>query len=126
MARRGMAKRGEDGFTLIEALVALAILATSAVALLGATEAHIARIGGLETRALAQIAAENRLVEIELGLGAEPVDALILDRRFTVAAETAETSDPDLVRIGLTVTDAETGTVTLRDFTGFVQAEAVR
>lgn len=121
-----MARRGEDGFTLIEALVALAILATSAVALLGATEAHIARIGGLETRALAQIAAENRLVEVELGFGVEPVEALILDRRFAVAAETAKTSDPDLVRIGLTVTDAEIGAVALRDFTGFIRAEAVQ
>jgi general secretion pathway protein I len=101
-----MARRGEDGFTLIEALVALAILATSAVALLGATEAHIARIGGLETRALAQVAAENRLVEIELGFGAEPVEAQVLDRRFAVAAEIAETSDPELIRIGLTVADA--------------------
>lgn len=121
-----MARRGEDGFTLIEALVALAILATSAVALLGATEAHIARIGGLETRALAQIAAENRLVEIELGFGAELVEAQVLDRRFAVAAEIAETSDPELIRIGLTVADAGTGDVVLRGFTGFVRAEAVR
>lgn len=121
-----MTRRGEDGFTLVEALVALAILATGAVALLGATEAHVARIGGLETRALAQIVAENRLAEIELGLGAEPMEAPILDRRFAVAAETAETSDPELVRIDLTVADARTGIVALRGFVGFVRAEVLR
>ena len=47
--------------------MALAILAVSAVSLLMATEAYVARIDGLELRALAQLAAENRLAEIELG-----------------------------------------------------------
>ena len=65
-------RSGEAGFTLIESLVALAILAVSAISLLLATEAHVARIDGLESRALAQFAAENRLAEIELGI--EPDD----------------------------------------------------
>ena len=65
---------GEAGFTLIEALVALAILAMSAVALLSATEAHVARIGDLEARALAQLAAENHLAEIELGLAEDAAE----------------------------------------------------
>ena len=63
-----MRRGGEDGFTLIETLVALVVLATSGVALLGATEAHIARIGALETRAAAQWVAENYLAEVKLGL----------------------------------------------------------
>ena len=64
---------GNDaGFTLIESLVALAILAVSAVSLLMATEAYVARIDGLESRALAQLAAENRLAEIELGADPDP------------------------------------------------------
>ena len=40
---------GSDaGFTLIESLVALAVLAVAAVSLLMATEAYVARIAGLE------------------------------------------------------------------------------
>ena len=38
----------EAGFTLIESLVALAILAVSAISLLLATQAFVARIDGLE------------------------------------------------------------------------------
>ncbi|MGL5010123.1 MAG: type II secretion system minor pseudopilin GspI, partial [Paracoccaceae bacterium] len=67
------APRAPDaGFTLIETLVALAVLAISAVALLATTQAHITRIAGLEARAAATWAAENHLAEITLGL--EPAD----------------------------------------------------
>ena len=121
-----MATPRDAGFTLIEALVALAILALSAVALLGATEAHIARIGGLEQRALAQIAAENRLVEIEVGLGAEPAETELLGRRLVVTTKVAETADPELMRLDLTVSDGDSAAVVLRGFTGFVDAEALR
>jgi general secretion pathway protein I len=115
--------RAEAGFTLIESLVALAILAVSAISLLAATEAHVARIGSLEARALAQFAAENALAELELGL--EP-DAGPLDmggRTFRVAVRLAPTADPELERVDLAVTDVGTGT-TYRGFTGFVEGQA--
>jgi general secretion pathway protein I len=113
--------RADAGFTLIESLVALAILAVAAISLLLATEAHVARIDGLEGRALAQFAAENRLVEIELGLepDAEPAD--LLGRRFRVDAARSPTADPELERIDLEVTDLATATAH-RGFVGFVGA----
>lgn len=112
-----MARRApEAGFSLIEALVALAILAVSALSLLAASEAHVGRIDGLEARALAQFVAENRLAEIELGIGEAVAPATMLRRRFEVSAAEIATADPDLVRIDLSVADG----ARVASFTGFV------
>lgn len=120
-----MARAGDAGFTLIESLVALAILGMSAVALLGATEAHVARVNGLETRALAQLAAENHLAEIELGLAPDDAETVLLGAAFRVTAERTPTADPALQRIDLTVRLAD-GAIALAGFVGFVAIEAGR
>jgi general secretion pathway protein I len=115
----------DAGFTLIESLVALAILAVSAVSLLMAAEAYVARIDGLESRALAQLAAENRLAEIELGLAPDPEPAALLGRAFRVTEQRTPTDDPALERIDLAVTDLATA-ATWRGFVGFVAAGTTR
>ena len=119
------AARREQGFTLIESLVALVILAFAAVSLLAASEAHVARIGGLETRALAQVAAENYLAEIELGLAPDAATALLLGRAFEVVATRAPSEDPELMRVDIAVTDTASGE-TLRGFSGFVVGGAAQ
>ncbi len=111
--------RREQGFTLIESLVALVILAFAAVSLLAASEAHVARIGGLESRALAEIAAENHLAELELGLAEDDAAAELLGRAFRITATRSPSPDPDLVQIDITVTDDATA-ATLRGFSGFI------
>jgi len=120
-----MSGRGEAGFTLIESLVALAILAVSAISLLVAAEAHVARITGLEARALAQFAAENTLAELELGLepDAGPID--MVGRAFRIEVRREPTADPELDRVDLAVTDVATAT-TYRGFIGFVGGQATR
>lgn len=111
--------RSDQGFTLIESLVALAILAFAAVSLLAASEAHVARIGGLESRALAEVAAENHLAELELGLAEDEAAAQLLGREFQITATRTPSPDPDLVQIDVTVTETATAT-TLRGFSGFI------
>lgn len=112
--------RGPDaGFTLIETLVALAILALSAVSLLGATEAHVARIGKLETRAAAQWATENYLAELTLGLTPSDTPLPINGIAFKLEATRSATSDPDLERVDIVAREVTDG----RDYgllTGFV------
>ncbi len=120
-----MTRATEAGFTLIETLVALAVLATSAVALLGATEAHIARIADLEARAAAQWAAENLLAELTLGLAADAVPAPVLGIGLRMAVAEAATADPDLSRVEITATDATSGRVFAR-LTGFLDKEGAR
>ncbi|WP_426036258.1 type II secretion system minor pseudopilin GspI [Cypionkella sp. TWP1-2-1b2] len=109
----------ESGFTLIETLVALVILAMSAISLLGATEAHINRIGALENRAAAQWVLENYLAEMTLGLSPTPTPAAMNGAAFAVAVNLVPTQDTDLAQVDLTARGATDG----RDYsrlTGFV------
>lgn len=94
----------QQGFTLIEALVALLILAVAAAGLIRAAEAHIDSIHGLETRAAAQLVAENRLVE--LGLSPRPPmppEVEMLGRKWRVSVQERPTGDPDLRAVEVAV-----------------------
>mgnify|MGYP003325305209 CR=1 FL=1 len=51
----------QAGFTLIETLVALAVLAVGSVTLLVGVERHAARVHGLSDRLVARWVAENAL-----------------------------------------------------------------
>ena len=95
----------EDGFSLIEAMVALVVLALAGVALVGTSEAHIRRIAGLESRAVATFVAENRAAE--LAVGAVRPDAAETIRMmggvWRVDHEIGETDDPALARVTIRV-----------------------
>lgn len=117
-----MTRRGDAGFTLIETLVALAVLAMSAMALLGATEAHIRNIAGLEARAAAQWAAENHLAELVIGAAPQPDPVSMMGHSVRVTETRSPTSDPALDRVDLGATDMADGRVYAR-LTGFVLQE---
>ena len=116
-----MTRTRQAGFTLIETLVALAVLALSAVAILGATQAHVARIGGLEARAAALWAAQNHLAEIGLGPAPPAQAAPILGYRFRLEVTTSATADPELTRLDITATEIDSKRRLAR-LTGFVLA----
>ncbi len=118
-----MTRSTEAGFTLIETLVALAVLATSSVALLGATEAHIARIADLESRAAAQWAAENMVAELTLGQAPNETPDPMLGISFVMTATNTTTGDPDLARVDITAAEAANGQIYAR-LTGFLDIGA--
>ena len=95
----------DRGFTLIEALVALVIMGIAAAGLLRATEAHVDRVGGLEARAAALWVAENRLAELQLA-DQWPAEVDMLGRRWHISEQRAPSSDPDLVKIDIAVSEA--------------------
>ncbi len=102
------ARSSEAGFTVVEALVAMAILAIAAVALIGVSEAQVARINGLETRTIALWVAENKLAELELSGGtdtAKPESISMLGRKWNAGAVIEDTSDPELRRVTISVTE---------------------
>lgn len=119
-------RRGEDGFSLIEALVALTILAVSATALIGATEAYVGRVRGLEDRAIAQWVAENLLTELQVDSSMRDIpsrDVTMMGRSWIANVAYAETGDPDLARVTITVAPQGSGDSLVR-FGGFIDRGA--
>lgn len=113
-----MMRTPDAGFTLIETLVALVVLAVTSVALLTATEAHITRIGGLEARAAAGWVTQNYLAELSLGLTPVPPPAM-LGLTFSVAEVRSPTKDPALTQITLTASQPGS-TTAFGHLTGFL------
>lgn len=100
-----MTMRAEEaGFSLIEALVALLVLAIAAAGLTRAAEAHVDSIRSLERRAAAQLVAQNRLAELALpGAPAGPATVEMLGQRWSIAVTESGTDDPDLAKVQVTV-----------------------
>ena len=103
-------RRADAGFTLIEALIALAVLAITAVSFLRATEANVARVSTLEARTAASWVAQNRLAELTLGLQAPDGPVKMMGQDFAVTVTTTATNDPTLVQVEITATPSVGGT----------------
>ncbi|WP_188054561.1 type II secretion system minor pseudopilin GspI [Sphingosinithalassobacter sp. CS137] len=100
-------KQGDaQGFSLIEALVALAVLAIATVGLIGTVESHIDSTRAMERRAAAMWVAENRLAELSLaGGGAAPGadEVAMLGYDWRVAVDRSSTDDPEIARVRIEV-----------------------
>jgi len=112
--------KGDEGFSLIEALVALAILAIASVGLVRTVETHIDSTRTVERRATAMWVAENRLAELQIGdaTAAAIPQVEMLGQRWQVHVDRSTTDDPELVRVHIRVTgiDSETPLATLDGF----------
>lgn len=104
--------QSEQGFTLIEVLVALVVLAVAAAGLISATEAHIDSIRSLQSRAAAQWVAENRIAELTISPDAAPRSAEaveMLGQSWAVRVSERASDDPDLAAMTVSVSTAGTG-----------------
>ena len=102
--------RGDDGFTLIEVLVALLILAIATAGLIGAAEAHVDAIRSLQGRAAAQWVAENRIAELTISPEAAPTAGeivVMLGQSWAVKTTRRASDDPDLDAMTISVAPPE-------------------
>ena len=114
------ARSDEAGFSLIEAMVALAVLAIATVGLMRTVESHIDSTSGLERRAAAMWVAENRLAELELEPRASAGEQVeMMGQRWRVAVERRRTDDPEIERVRVNVFSANE-TTPLASLDGFV------
>lgn len=120
--RHGGDGHHDDGFSLIEALVAMAVLAVGAVSLLAAVETHAARVTDLSDRIIARWVAENRLTALRLDLPDLPARVAMMGQDWNVATDTAPTADPALVEVTIR---AGKDDATLAMLTGFIDAGSV-
>ena len=101
---------GQEGFTLVEVLVALVILAVAAAGLIGAAEAHVDSIRALEDRAAAQWVAENRIAEITVSRDPSPApraSVQMLGRSWSVEVAQRPSDDPELQAMTVSVATEE-------------------
>ena len=107
----------EHGFTLIEAMVALVILAIAAAGIIRAAEAHVDTIHALEKRTAARWVAENTMAEASLGI-AGPDQQAMLNWNWSARTASSPSDDPDLRQVSVEVLEAGSTSplVTLRGF----------
>ncbi|HEY0623459.1 type II secretion system minor pseudopilin GspI [Sphingomonas sp.] len=94
----------DEGFSLIEALVALAVLAIATVGLVRAVESHIDSTRAMERRAAAMWVAENRLAELQLAdPAANAPEADLLDQQWKVEIARTRTQDSGIDKVRIQV-----------------------
>lgn len=124
-------RRTEGGFTLVELLVALAVLSLGLVALLNVTGENVRAAGHIRESVVGGIVAENRLVEAMLDaeaqeMGTKSGEEDMAGRRWLWERKISPTGNPNMQRIEVTIRPAgegETGRVaaTLTAFRGVEQ-----
>lgn len=107
-----MRPRAEAGFTLLELLVALAVFSVAALALLNLAGETQRSAAALESRALAQLVAENVAVDSALAplADAEGVrfgEESLAGRTWRWERRTLPTEDPALVRVEIRVREGD-------------------
>jgi len=92
----------DAGFSLIEALVALAVLAIATVGLMRTVESHIDSTRAMERRTTAMWVAENRMAELQANApGRDQVE--MMGQQWRVAVEKRRTDDPEIERVRIQV-----------------------
>jgi len=114
-----------DGFTLVEVLVAVAILAIGLAALFGQISQSVFTAGYLRDSTLAQWVAVDRITELRLENRFPDIDET--DGEIDMASQSwrytliiSETLWPDLRRIDVSVSFADTPDSMISKATGFV------
>ena len=114
------------GFTLLEVMVAVAILALVAAMVHATLQRHLHNARLLEDRALAAWVADTTLAELQLqGAGAMGSNEDIVEqggRRWRVLREVQAMPEPQLRRVHIRVSAATGGEVGI-SLTGFVGAQ---
>lgn len=112
------------GFTLLEVLIALAILAISSLAILGQTAQSIRQQQQLQLQTHAMLVAENQLTTLQIlpdwpGLGRRTQSLNGVGEQWRVTTEISSTSDPWLRKIEISVAYEQSPDAVITQLTGY-------
>jgi general secretion pathway protein I len=118
--------RSHRGFTLIEVLVAVAVLAIGLGAIIAGMARYADNAGTLKQRTIAMFVAHNRLAEIELApvypqIGKSDGDEAMAGGTWRWHAEVSATDDPNLRRIDIRV-DSQDGNGDAASLSSFISS----
>jgi general secretion pathway protein I len=121
MRRHGQA----GGFTLIEVLVALAVVSMAMLAVIGSAGQSTRTVAALRDRTFAEWVAANRLTELRLApdwpaLGDSDGDSQLAGEQWHWKVHVKKTADPDLRRIEIDVAHKDTPDSTVESLVGFI------
>ncbi|KAB7622991.1 type II secretion system minor pseudopilin GspI [Alkalilimnicola sp. S0819] len=120
----------ERGFTLLEVLIAVAILAIALGAVIKSVTAHTANGSYLRERSFAHWVATDRLAELRLeerfDTGRESGRTEMADREWPWRIEIEETPNDNVRRVRVTVYSPENDDNQLASLTGFLENPQLR
>lgn len=98
----------QQGFTLLEVMIALGVLVATATLISQSTSARIGNFASTQDRTLAYVVAENKINELLLSAQIPKVSGNdetveMADREWTVITKSDETQFPGTFRIQVTV-----------------------
>jgi len=117
--------RHRRGFTLVEVLVAMTILAVGASALVSASGASAFRSGKLREREVGRWVAANHLNTLQAlpawpAIGAKNIEVEMVKQRWHVRTRTSKVQDADLRRLDIEVRLNKESDAYIYSVTGFV------
>ena len=121
-------KSHNQGFTLIEVLVALAIVAIALGAIIAITSQDIMRVDSMQKRMFANWIAQNKLAEnrlnnIKNSVGTKDGSIIYAGSEWTWEIVTSKSGIENLLRMDVSVSNANDD-VAIRKLTGFVYTDA--
>ncbi len=120
-----MVRRGSGGFTLLEVMVALAVVAIALGAIIKGASDNAATAGWLRDRTLAHFVAMNQVAELQLAQswpapGKRHGDVELAHREWRWQAEISATSDDRVRKLELTVALSQRPDAVLDHLTAFL------
>lgn len=108
MANKSPSLYRSAGFTLIEILVALAVLAIAVAAVVAAVSGHVNNAAYLRDRTLAHWVAMNKVAELQVAKdwpapGAQHGESLMATQEWLWQVNVSTTEDPDVLRLDVDV-----------------------
>lgn len=120
-------RNSQAGFTLIETLVALAVLAVGSVTLLVGVERHASGVRGLSDRVVARWVAENAIAATTLGLPLQPKWTQAMGIDWAVSLDARPLPRSGLQAVTARVVDTAAGTdAALVALTGYIALAEVQ
>lgn len=125
-----MKRAHQRGFTLIEILVAMAILAIAMGALLQSAAQTASNTASLRDRTLAQWVAANKLTELQLQKTWSPIgktqgEMSMANSKWYWQVEVLKVNDDDLRRVEISVRKTESSKSSLYTLPGFIASSNV-